>query len=100
MQNIVLWRMQFLTNSHRFHISAARPEQHHSNGSIVVGDGMHSYTSERLVQSTPGSPQDRGRPNSIEVVGSADSLVERVCIRFNLLKSSNILIELQCISYF
>lgn len=41
---------------------------------------MHSQTSERLVQSTPGSPQEKGRPNSIEVIGSADSLVERVSI--------------------
>lgn len=32
---------------------------------------------ERLVQSTPGSPQDR-RPNSFEVIGSAESLVGRV----------------------
>lgn len=35
---------------------------------------------ERLVQSTPGSPQDR-RPNSFEVIGSAESLVGRVSIK-------------------
>lgn len=68
-----------MPNIRSHNLLASRPEQHHSNGSIVVGGGMHSYTSERLVQSTPGSPQDRGRPGSIEVVGSADSLVERVC---------------------
>lgn len=34
---------------------------------------------ERLVQSTPGSPQDR-RPNSFEVIGSAESLVGRVSL--------------------
>lgn len=38
---------------------------------------------ERLVQSTPGSPQDR-RPNSFEVIGSAESLVGRVSIKQNM----------------
>lgn len=35
---------------------------------------------QRLTQSTPGSPQDHVRPTSIEVVGSAESLVGRVMI--------------------
>lgn len=33
----------------------------------------------RMVKSTPGSPQDR-RPVSFEVIGSAESLVGRVCV--------------------
>lgn len=45
-------------------------QQHHQPP--IGGPG-----NERLVQSTPGSPQDR-RPNSIEVIGSAESLVGRV----------------------
>lgn len=36
------------------------------------------HAKQRLTQSTPGSPQDHGRPTSIEVVGSAESLVGRV----------------------
>lgn len=39
-----------------------------------------NYSTQRLVQSTPGSPQEHGRPNSFEVVGSAESLVGRVSV--------------------
>lgn len=45
-------------------------------------DMANFYTKQRLTQSTPGSPQDHGRPTSIEVVGSAESLVGRVIISF------------------
>lgn len=34
----------------------------------------------RLVQSTPGSPQERGHPNSFGVVGSAENLVGKVSV--------------------
>lgn len=43
----------------------------------ITTDQNGSTGFERLVQSTPGSPQDR-RPNSFEVIGSAESLVGRV----------------------
>lgn len=43
----------------------------------MVGEHNGSIGSERLVHSTPGSPQDR-RMNSFEVIGSAESLVGRV----------------------
>lgn len=37
-----------------------------------------SLSDERLVHSLPGSPADR-RPNFSHVIGSAESLVGRVC---------------------
>lgn len=54
----------------------------------VAADQNGSTGFERLVQSTPGSPQDR-RPNSFEVIGSAESLVGRVShsLRYCCLKS-------------
>uniref|UniRef100_A0A336M534 Voltage-dependent L-type calcium channel subunit alpha n=1 Tax=Culicoides sonorensis TaxID=179676 RepID=A0A336M534_CULSO len=42
----------------------------------VVGDDR-SFGNERLVQSTPGSPQDR-RSSNFDIIGSAESLVGRV----------------------
>ncbi|XP_037925278.1 muscle calcium channel subunit alpha-1 isoform X4 [Hermetia illucens] len=41
------------------------------------GEPNGGISSERMVHSTPGSPQDR-HPSSFEVVGSAESLVGRV----------------------
>lgn len=41
-------------------------------------DVANFHAKQRLTQSTPGSPQDHVRPTSIEVVGSAESLVGRV----------------------
>lgn len=41
-------------------------------------DMVTFHSNQRLTQSTPGSPQDHGRPTSFEVVGSAESLVGRV----------------------
>lgn len=49
----------------------------------MPGGMADNHPAERLVQSTPGSPQERGRPNSFEVIGSAESLVGRVCIKLN-----------------
>lgn len=54
-----------------------------SNGMTIVPinetavDMANFHAKQRLTQSTPGSPQDH-RPTSIEVVGSAESLVGRV----------------------
>lgn len=53
-----------------------------SNGMAVPSnestDIAAFHAKQRLTQSTPGSPQDHARPTSIEVVGSAESLVGRV----------------------
>lgn len=53
-----------------------------SNGMTVPSneatDMAAFHAKQRLTQSTPGSPQDHVRPTSIEVVGSAESLVGRV----------------------
>lgn len=43
-----------------------------------ANDMANFHAKQRLTQSTPGSPQDHGRPTSFEVVGSAESLVGRV----------------------
>lgn len=40
-------------------------------GNFIAGMSMGS-------RSTPGSPQEQNRPNSFEVIGSAESLVGRV----------------------
>lgn len=61
-----------------------------SNGMAVPSneatDMVNFHAKQRLTQSTPGSPQDHARPTSIEVVGSAESLVGRVMrIQFFLL---------------
>lgn len=55
-----------------------------SSGNAIFVPGasrIDEPKSERLVQSTPGSPQEVNRPNSFEVVGSAESLVGRVSDR-------------------
>lgn len=59
-----------------------------SNGMTIVPsnettDLAHFHAKQRLTQSTPGSPQEHARstsnePVSIEVVGSAESLVGKV----------------------
>lgn len=58
-----------------------------SNGMAVTSneptDMAAFHAKQRLTQSTPGSPQDHARPTSIEVVGSAESLVGRVFTQFN-----------------
>lgn len=62
-----------------------------NNGGISGGNVMSNdktNTSDRLVQSTPGSPQEHNRPHSFEVIGSAESLVGRVSI--NLIKQANL----------
>lgn len=48
--------------------------------SVVSGEPNGHAGSMRLAHSLPGSPADR-RPNSFEVIGSAESLVGRVSIR-------------------
>ncbi|XP_063698598.1 muscle calcium channel subunit alpha-1 [Culicoides brevitarsis] len=48
----------------------------------VVGDDR-CFGNERLVQSTPGSPQDR-RSSNFDIVGSAESLVGRVLVEQGL----------------
>ncbi|XP_037051066.1 muscle calcium channel subunit alpha-1 isoform X2 [Bradysia coprophila] len=53
------------------------------HGRAIAADQNGSTGFERLVQSTPGSPQDR-RPNSFEVIGSAESLVGRVLVEQGL----------------
>lgn len=50
---------------------------YHGNASAPSAPN-ESYSTQRLVQSTPGSPEQHGRPNSFEVIGSAESLVGRV----------------------
>ncbi|CAD7093988.1 unnamed protein product [Hermetia illucens] len=47
------------------------------NAALGGGEPNGGISSERMVHSTPGSPQDR-HPSSFEVVGSAESLVGRV----------------------
>lgn len=60
----------------------------------MSGEHNGSIGSERLVHSTPGSPQER-RINSFEVIGSAESLVGRVrCFFFIELKTSDLIILL------
>lgn len=60
-----------------------------SNGMAVpsteAANVQNFHAKQRLTQSTPGSPQDHSRPTSIEVVGSAESLVGRVIYRFSIL---------------
>lgn len=59
-----------------------------SGNAIYVRDGgnrLEESRAERLVQSTPGSPQEINRPNSFEVIGSAESLVGRVSISITFL---------------
>lgn len=69
-----------------------------SNGMTIVPinepttDVANFHAKQRLSQSTPGSPQDHARPTSIEVVGSAESLVGRViyqisCSHFSAFRS-------------
>lgn len=48
-------------------------------GNGVAGINMGS-------RSTPGSPQEQNRPNSFEVIGSAESLVGRVSSLLKLVK--------------
>lgn len=47
-----------------------------------ASDMANFHSKQRLTQSTPGSPQEHGRPTSFEVIGSAESLVGRVRTRF------------------
>lgn len=55
-----------------------------NNGAAVVpssndpAEMVNFHSKQRLTQSTPGSPQEHGRPPSFEVIGSAESLVGRV----------------------
>lgn len=54
-----------------------------NNGVVVpssndAAEKANFHSKQRLTQSTPGSPQDHGRPTSFEVIGSAESLVGRV----------------------
>lgn len=54
-----------------------------SNGDAVSNEAANManfQAKQRLTQSTPGSPQEHGRPVSFEVIGSAESLVGRVTI--------------------
>ncbi|XP_055313578.1 muscle calcium channel subunit alpha-1 isoform X5 [Sitodiplosis mosellana] len=61
-----------------------------SNGVSVLStnetgaDMANFHAKQRLTQSTPGSPQEHGRPTSFEVVGSAESLVGRVLVEQGL----------------
>ncbi|XP_031617633.1 voltage-dependent calcium channel type D subunit alpha-1-like [Contarinia nasturtii] len=45
---------------------------------------FHANQRLRLTQSTPGSPQEHGRPTSFDVIGSAESLVGRVLVEQGL----------------
>lgn len=73
-----------------------------SNGMTIVPmnestDLANFHAKQRLTQSTPGSPQDHARstsnePGSIEVVGSAESLVGKVR---RLLKKNKIIDRFQ-----
>lgn len=47
-------------------------------GSAKGNEVENIYPKQRLTQSTPGSPQEHNRPNTLEVIGSAESLVGRV----------------------
>lgn len=65
------------------HKSADQQIQPMMSGTYAEGNGVNvanaeNHTTQRLTQSTPGSPQEHGRPNSFEVIGSAESLVGRV----------------------
>ncbi|GLV39288.1 Ca[2+]-channel protein alpha[[1]] subunit D [Carabus blaptoides fortunei] len=53
------------------------------NVSVVSGEPNGHAGSMRLAHSLPGSPADR-RPNSFEVIGSAESLVGRVLVEQGL----------------
>lgn len=55
------------------------PQQRLMSGSMMPGgNGMAGVS--MVSRSTPGSPQEQNRPNSFEVIGSAESLVGRVSI--------------------
>lgn len=61
-----------------------------SNGVPVANaneanDMVNFHAKQRLTQSTPGSPQEHGRPTSFEVIGSAESLVGRVITHFHFM---------------
>lgn len=57
-----------------------------NDGTINGKEMSNQYAHQRLTQSTPGSPQEHNRPNSLEVIGSAESLVGRVsCHYYSLL---------------
>lgn len=72
------------------YIPADQQLQPMMSGTYAEGNGVNvanaeNHTTQRLTQSTPGSPgspQEHGRPNSFEVIGSAESLVGRVNFHF------------------
>lgn len=51
-------------------------QQHTSGNAMTGGNGIAGINMGS--RSTPGSPQEQNRPNSFEVIGSAESLVGRV----------------------
>lgn len=73
---LILNRLLYIQSksSQRFEVSKLI-----ENFSFAVGTERNGIN-QRLAHSTPSSPQG-GRPNSFEVIGSAESLVGRVSVK-------------------
>lgn len=59
----------------------------YADGAMMNLSHADNHVTQRLTQSTPGSPQEHGRVSSFEVIGSAESLVGRVsshCTKCNI----------------